>query len=440
MALWIFVCAFCCYLGRGSVCVQASSGLLPDDQSVLDYYENEGWICVESDPETRTYELKKPDIALLSLDDGAQITPSVNFRVTFESYSGMTLNVTGTGYVPVPPPLQNTGTFTVKSFQINKVSFNDTIEYNQYISAFTLAIKIASTYNGTTPNPADATLYPFVTGHADSSKGSCTFHYGDDDIEGEIWIKTGSEERAYYSLSLNGIPEKGTSLEEITCSFAPSEVNWVFNKTPEIEDSRYMNVYPALATVSDIDYDYDNLKANQETADNTKGIWDTLLNLPSVIIDGFKNLLESLFVPDENWLTDKLSELSDTVEEHLGFLGFPVTATVDFLELLLDTNDPESTFTFPEISFTLNGTKHVIYAGGTFDLLTVSAQFPQVYSYLQLATNLLLLLLVCARAANMFGKYFGTHVENVVVSLAEDSEPEYEQFDWKKYRQGGYDL
>lgn len=69
-----------------------------------------------------------------------------------------------------------------------------------------------------------------------------------------------------------------------------------------------------------------------------KGIWQAVLNLPKMILDG----LVGLFVPSEGFFSSYFDELLIWFEERLGILGYPITFTVEVLNRILDLdfNEP----------------------------------------------------------------------------------------------------
>lgn len=79
-------------------------------------------------------------------------------------------------------------------------------------------------------------------------------------------------------------------------------------------------------------------EANQKAdeAENTrKGIWETIKDIPNQIGE----LLKSLFVPDDDYFSNKFTELSDNIEGILGFLSYPYTLVTNVFDYFMTIED-----------------------------------------------------------------------------------------------------
>lgn len=141
-----------------------------------------------------------------------------------------------------------------------------------------------------------------------------------------------------------------------------------------------------------------------------KNIIELITNLPEKIGD----IISSLFLPSEDYITNKVTEFSDQVEDHLGFLGFPLMITSD---LLLSVNSysgaGSGVIPFPGVPVKLPDAQYQLIEEQNVDLGEWFTKFPELQSALQLATSWILFLLVFARAKHMLSKFFGMDDDTV---------------------------
>lgn len=79
------------------------------------------------------------------------------------------------------------------------------------------------------------------------------------------------------------------------------------------------------------------------------GVADTFVGVGKAIVGG----IASLFIPDGDNLSTKITDFGDTITEKLGFLAFPFTFTTELMQTMFDSDnhDEPCTDTYCRISF-----------------------------------------------------------------------------------------
>lgn len=124
------------------------------------------------------------------------------------------------------------------------------------------------------------------------------------------------------------------------------------------------------------------LQEQQDTAEEqletTKGIWETLktvLNLLNPfsedffaykLVDILLEGLKSLFIPDEEFLTNYFDELMNWFSDRLGFLSYPLELILDLLDRILNINFEEPIIQIPD--FIEPSTNEKIISSTTYNL------------------------------------------------------------------------
>lgn len=91
-------------------------------------------------------------------------------------------------------------------------------------------------------------------------------------------------------------------------------------------------------------------------------ILDAIVSLPGRVASAISNVLQSLFVPSQEDFTNLKTQYETLLEERLGFIWQAGEWVVTFGQSILTAvqGGNEYTFTFPGISFPMNGTTYVL--------------------------------------------------------------------------------
>lgn len=176
-----------------------------------------------------------------------------------------------------------------------------------------------------------------------------------------------------------------------TADFSMGRVGFTFN-TPEISNLNTSSNIGSEGITSACPVISSNLKFTSlngyyktssdnaiiENSNTTKGIWGTLksvltniinlpknianslgtfftdlgnkiVNLGTTIINGIKDTLISLFIPENDYFTNWLNDFKITLEEKLGFLLYPFELFIDVINRFLNLNDGSGIISIPEV-------------------------------------------------------------------------------------------
>lgn len=188
---------------------------------------------------------------------------------------------------------------------------------------------------------------------------------------------------------------------------------------------------PALGTIDDSINK--QMQQDQEQHEETKGllgrIIDGITSIPSKIIDLLTDALKALFVPSDDFLDKQLQAFGDSFDA-MGFLGYPLSRSIDFLTGLSDSGSSDFTFAgyifmsgdnfiIPSYSLSIGGKSYKLWDNITWSYDGFFNYFPsEVKALLSMFIYLLGGLCVVSYALHMARKYFGVILsDNAVLSV-----------------------
>lgn len=114
--------------------------------------------------------------------------------------------------------------------------------------------------------------------------------------------------------------------------------------TPTPENSE---IVEGLNVLNDTLIDTNN--SIKEQTEVQKNIFQKLLDIPGQILEGFLNLLKSVFIPSDDFLSNYFDELFGWFTDRLGFISYPFELIVDILNKILSINFGEPIISIPDI-------------------------------------------------------------------------------------------
>lgn len=155
-------------------------------------------------------------------------------------------------------------------------------------------------------------------------------------------------------------------------------------------------------------------QAVKDSNETNKSILQKIIDLPSTIINLLINALKSLFIPEDDYFTNKFNEIRDNATAKLGILGYPFILVTDTLEFFLTIEDTESyVIKWSGISVP-NFEDHNIIEPGSFDFATLLEN-----NYIKIAhdlymvfINALLILSFLKLCSNKYASVFAGSYDN----------------------------
>jgi len=150
---------------------------------------------------------------------------------------------------------------------------------------------------------------------------------------------------------------------------------------------------------------------------------DMIGNFFSNLLNGILDGLKALFIPDDDYFTNKFDELTDKVENKMGVLAYPLTITIRTFEFLLTVNDTGSyVISWNDITVP-NFEEYVIIKKGSFDLSDLLKNFwiKMAHTLYMTFVSAYLLLAFFKFCNNKYSDMFGGDYDNTDYIFVEES-------------------
>lgn len=324
----------------------------------------------------------------------------------------------------VPLMVHNALQFIIANPSTNKVgrSYTATIEFTYMFDGFSSNIKPDNPY-------LVGGLYP-VQGESiiTSSSNSVTV------LESTA---TYAKVKIVYNANLNG----SYQLDNFIVSLSSTGKYGLADCGTSTGEGNCRNVLVAQLSLLSVDIDIsndlntgllNNINTNQQITNekldqvnNTnKGIWDTIKDLPNKFMD----MLKSLFIPEDDYFSNKFNELKDNITNILGFLAYPLTLITKTFNFFLTVEDTGSyVISWPDVTVP-NFEDHVIIQAGSFDLgqLLENSKISSLRNIAFVFINALLLLAFLQLCKNQYSKVFGGDISTTeFISVSDEYDIDY---------------
>lgn len=157
----------------------------------------------------------------------------------------------------------------------------------------------------------------------------------------------------------------------------------------------------------------EQLEVSHGIFDTLGSIFETIITLPSTIVNLLIDAVKTLFIPSDGFLSTWFNDVKDAMEDQLGFLAYPVTWVLDFLDKFLALEDTGSyVISWPDIKVP-NFDQNIINAG-SYDLadLLDNSTINTFHELYLMVINALMLLGFMKLCNNTFNRVFGGEIDN----------------------------
>lgn len=156
----------------------------------------------------------------------------------------------------------------------------------------------------------------------------------------------------------------------------------------------------------------DQTEQDKKHHEENKGFFQSIIsgitNLPKLIGD----MLYNVFVPSDDYFTNKITEVSEGIEEHLGFIGYPISKVLDLFNAIskIGPGAPSGVISIPSFTldfagYTFPGASMTLSVNGFMAAFGIDSQYRPFIQFLfqtMRAMNAVALAFVCFRAAKRF--------------------------------------
>lgn len=176
-------------------------------------------------------------------------------------------------------------------------------------------------------------------------------------------------------------------------------------------------------------------ETNKGILETIKSVFTEIVNLPSKIVNLFIDGLKMLFIPSDDFFTNKFNELTENVESKMGVLAYPLTITIETFEFLLTVEDTGSyVIRWPDV--VVPNFDFVIIPSGSFDLAIIleNGWVDMAHNLYMVFVSTYLLLSFFKFCNNKYSDMFGGDYDNTDYVIVEDSIVDvHENEDGSKY-------
>ncbi len=162
-------------------------------------------------------------------------------------------------------------------------------------------------------------------------------------------------------------------------------------------------------------------EAIKEQTEVSKNIFQQIIELPGKIIQGFLDMLKSLFIPSDDFFTNWLDDLNQYFSDAFGILYYPVDLLIDFLNRVSALNDTGTAIiNIPEFKLSFMGHEAVVLHAYSYDLNSILTNdtFKNIHTIYLTIVDLILWLGVVYLASNCMHMILG--------GVADTSIPDYD--------------
>lgn len=153
-----------------------------------------------------------------------------------------------------------------------------------------------------------------------------------------------------------------------------------------------------------------------------KGIFSAIAELPKKLVELLIEGLKSLFIPSDDFFSNKFDELTQNVEKKMGVLAYPLTITIETFQFLLTVEDTGSyIITWPDV--VVPNFDFVIIPSGSFDLSIIleNGWINMAHNLYMIFVSTYLLLSFFKFCNNKYSDMFGGDYDNTDYVIVEDS-------------------
>lgn len=134
------------------------------------------------------------------------------------------------------------------------------------------------------------------------------------------------------------------------------------------------------------------LSTDQSNHDEHMGFLGSILNgisnIASNIVSWIVDALKKLFIPEEDYFSNLMDDVTAFFEGRFGFLTYPFRFAQDLFSFFLDWTTIDPAITIPPLSLTLGGKTYQYFGGYTYNFETNSV--PALFNYVRIFTSCIL--------------------------------------------------
>lgn len=224
--------------------------------------------------------------------------------------------------------------------------------------------------------------------------------YNDSNIYVDLrdsYAMSGKIEKYYLKL------DDGSWIDIPTNHYTFSNVN--FGK-----HTLYFRIVDSNGNVAKATYNFTSKSSNEVVADTISNFFDSFKKSTEDFWSNFRNMLRSLFVPSKEDLSNWFKGVNESLTNQFGFLSYPFTWIITFLERFTELTDTGSyMISWPD--FKVANFDGTIISAGSFDLASLlnDSNIKNMHDIYLMCVDALLMLSFFNYCSNIYNRVFGNN-------------------------------
>lgn len=220
-----------------------------------------------------------------------------------------------------------------------------------------------------------------------------------------------------FNRTFNAIASGSATIDKSTGNVTNGSFNTTINnQTDTIINNQNKNQQETNEKLEQVN------DTNKSILDTIKGVFTAIIELPKKLVELLIEGLKSLFIPSDDFFSNKFDELTQNVEKKMGVLAYPLTITIETFQFLLTVEDTGSyIITWPDV--VVPNFDFVIISSGSFELSIIleNGWINMAHNLYMIFVSTYLLLSFFKFCNNKYSDMFGGDYDNTDYVIVEDS-------------------
>lgn len=189
------------------------------------------------------------------------------------------------------------------------------------------------------------------------------------------------------------------------------------------EHTLMMRIVDSLGNVATATYGFRSKSSNEVVIDTVKSFYDVVVEQFNSMWTDFAKVMKQLFVPSKEELSNWFNSVNNSLTEQFGFLSYPFTWVITFLQRFTELTDTGS-YVISWSDVKVPNFDFVIISGGSFDLasLLADSNIKSMHDIYLMCIDALVILSFFNYCSNVYNRIFGNNdiYETDILSASEN--------------------
>lgn len=192
--------------------------------------------------------------------------------------------------------------------------------------------------------------------------------------------------------------------------FEISDNQYTFKNVEFGEHTLMMRIVDSLGNVSTATYGFRSKSSNEVVIDTVKSFYDVVVDQFNNMWTDFGKVMKQLFVPSESELSNWFNDVNTSLTEQFGFLSYPFTWVITFLQRFTELTDTGS-YIISWSDIKVPNFDYVIISKGSFDLASLlnNSNIKTMHDIYLMCIDALVILSFFNYCSNVYNRIFGNN-------------------------------